>query len=861
MRNKKMSLKNLLTKLFLTSTLLSSAVFAASPTAAQIEQFKRLPAAQQQALAKSMGVDLSALKMQAGAMQQQTQETEIVTPVVAREPELQVIESIDGEITELKAFGYDVFANAPSTFTPNLDIAVPESYVVGPGDNVSVQIFGKENLDYQLPVTREGQVVIPNLGPFNVVGLTYAEMKLFLGAKIQQRILGVNVVVSIASLRSMRVFVLGDAYKPGPYIINSLSSVTHALFAAGGISDIGSLRNIQVKRAGKLIQSFDLYDLLIQGDSSNDILLHAGDVVFVAAVGNRVSVDGEVRRAGIYEISNKETFADVIKMAGGLLPSSFPKATRVERYNDNNLRSVKNVDLANKADLAGLVKNGDAIHVLKTSDLFDQSIEVIGAVTRPGTYQWVQGQTINDIFPNFNAYLLAEADLNYSLIVREVDRARNIEVLQFKLSNAANNPESTDNIEIQARDRIIIFANTEMALSLNQKGDEIDAELLAQLKGKGVEQLDDEKDSKPIIIEKLKDNARFRLLAPVIQKLKQQGASGKPMQLIEVDGQVKYPGVYPLAKNSKVSYLIAAAGGITESAYLARAEITRNTVDYEKAGKVSINVNLKDALANTLDADIALQSKDRLNVHQIPSWTENHVVSLLGEFVFPGKYTIRRGETLDDVIKKAGGFTEYAFPQGGVFTRAKLKRLEVQNLKKLASDLRMEIASKSLTEGSNIAYAEAQSLLADLTEVKPVGRLVINLPKLVNDASYDVLLENGDALYVPSTKTSINVIGQVHVSTSHMYDASISVDDYILKSGGVKQRAETDDIYVIAANGDIKIINSSNWFSTGTKADLQPGDTIVVPLDSDYTNSLTLWSTATQILYNTAVAVAAINGI
>ncbi len=856
-----MSLKNLLTKLFLTSTLLSSAVFAASPTAAQIEQFKRLPAAQQQALAKSMGVDLSALKMQAGAMQQQTQETEIVTPVVAREPELQVIESIDGEITELKAFGYDVFANAPSTFTPNLDIAVPESYVVGPGDNVSVQIFGKENLDYQLPVTREGQVVIPNLGPFNVVGLTYAEMKLFLGAKIQQRILGVNVVVSIASLRSMRVFVLGDAYKPGPYIINSLSSVTHALFAAGGISDIGSLRNIQVKRAGKLIQSFDLYDLLIQGDSSNDILLHAGDVVFVAAVGNRVSVDGEVRRAGIYEISNKETFADVIKMAGGLLPSSFPKATRVERYNDNNLRSVKNVDLANKADLAGLVKNGDAIHVLKTSDLFDQSIEVIGAVTRPGTYQWVQGQTINDIFPNFNAYLLAEADLNYSLIVREVDRARNIEVLQFKLSNAANNPESTDNIEIQARDRIIIFANTEMALSLNQKGDEIDAELLAQLKGKGVEQLDDEKDSKPIIIEKLKDNARFRLLAPVIQKLKQQGASGKPMQLIEVDGQVKYPGVYPLAKNSKVSYLIAAAGGITESAYLARAEITRNTVDYEKAGKVSINVNLKDALANTLDADIALQSKDRLNVHQIPSWTENHVVSLLGEFVFPGKYTIRRGETLDDVIKKAGGFTEYAFPQGGVFTRAKLKRLEVQNLKKLASDLRMEIASKSLTEGSNIAYAEAQSLLADLTEVKPVGRLVINLPKLVNDASYDVLLENGDALYVPSTKTSINVIGQVHVSTSHMYDASISVDDYILKSGGVKQRAETDDIYVIAANGDIKIINSSNWFSTGTKADLQPGDTIVVPLDSDYTNSLTLWSTATQILYNTAVAVAAINGI
>ncbi|KGJ90187.1 hypothetical protein ND16A_2037 [Thalassotalea sp. ND16A] len=854
-----MSFKNLLTKLFLTSTLLSSAVFAAGPTAAQIEQFKRLPASQQQALAQSMGVDLNALKMQSSSMQQQVEET--VTPVVAREPELQVIESIDGEVTELKAFGYDVFANAPSTFTPNLDVAVPESYVVGPGDNVSVQIFGKENLDYQLPVTREGQVVIPNLGPFSVVGLTYAEMKQFLGAKIQQRILGVNVVVSIASLRSMRVFVLGDAYKPGPYIINSLSSVTHALFAAGGISDIGSLRNIQVKRAGKLIQSFDLYDLLIKGDSSNDILLQAGDVVFVASVGHRVSVDGEVRRAGIYEISNKETFSDVIKMAGGLLPSAFPKATRVERYSENNLRSVKNVNLANKAELASVVKNGDAIHVLKTSDLFDQSIEVIGAVTRPGTYQWVQGQTINDIFPDFNAYLLAEADLNYSLIVREIDRARNIEVLQFNLSNAIHNPESVDNIEIQARDKIIIFANTEMDLSLNQKGDKIDAGLLAQLKGKSVEQLGDDKGSKQLIIEKLKENARFRLLAPVIQKLKLQGASGKPMQLIEVDGQVKYPGVYPLAKNSKVSYLIAAAGGITESAYLARAEVTRNTVDSEKAGKISINVNLKDALANNLEADIALQSKDRLNVHQIPSWTENHVVNLKGEFVFPGKYTIRRGETLDDVIKKAGGFTEYAFPQGGVFTRTKLKLLEIHNLKKLASDLRMEIASKSLTEGSNIAYAEAQSLLSDLTKVEPVGRLVINLPKLVNDDNYDVLLENGDTLYVPSTKNSINVIGQVHVATSHMFDVNISIDDYILKSGGVKQRAETDDIYVIAANGDIKIIESSNWFSSNTDEGLQPGDTIVVPLDSDYTNNLTLWTTATQILYNTAVAFAAINGI
>lgn len=856
-----MSLKNLLTNLLFTSALLSTSVFSATPTAAQIEQFKRLPAAQQQSLAKSMGVDLNALKAQAGAMQPQLPVVEEITPTIERVPKLQEIEDIDGKKSKLKAFGYDVFANAPTTFTPNLDVAVPDSYVVGPGDNVSVQIFGKENLDYQLGVNREGQVVIPNLGPFSVVGLTYVEMKQFLGSKIQQRILGVNVVVSIASLRSMRVFVLGDAYKPGPYILNSLSSVTHALFAAGGISDIGSLRNIQVKRAGKLIQQVDLYGLLINGDSTDDILLQAGDVVFVAPVGNRVSVDGQVRRPAIYEINQNETFSDVVSMTGGLLPSAYPQATRVERYSGNNLRRVKNINLSNQADLNKKVKNGDAIHVQNTSDLFDQSLEVIGAAIRPGIYQFVKGQKIKDIFPHFNSYLLEEADLNYSIIVREIDRARNVEILQFKLSNAIHDPSSIDNIELQARDKIIIFSNTEMDLSLDKRAGDIDTELLAELKGKGVDELNDDKNEQPLIIKKLKGNARFRLLAPVIQKLKQQGASGKPMQLIEVDGQVKYPGVYPLAKNAKVSYLVAAAGGITESAYLARAEITRNTIEIEKAGKVSINVNLRNALANNPDENIALQSKDRLNIHQIPSWTENHVVNLQGEFVFPGKYTIRRGETLEDVIVKAGGFTEYAFPQGGVFTRAKLKKLEVQNLKKLASDLRMEIASKSLTEGSNIAYAEAQSLLSDLTEVEPVGRLVINLPKLVQDENYDVLLENGDTLYVPSTKSSINVIGQVHVATSHMFDRNVSVDDYILKSGGVKQRAETDDIYVIAANGDIKLIDESSWFSSATDVSLQPGDTIVVPLDSDYTNDLTLWSTATQILYNTAVAVAAINGI
>lgn len=356
--------------------------------------------------------------------------------------------------------------------------------------------------------------------------------------------------------------------------------------------------------------------------------------------------------------------------------------------------------------------------------------------------------------------------------------------------------------------------------------------------------------------------SRPRLLAPVLRKLRQQGASGQPIQLLEVDGQVKFPGIYPLAKNAKVSDLLAAAGGVNESAYLARAEITRNELTVEGATKISLDVDLGLALKGDKSFDIALQSKDRLNVHKIPAWSENHVVELRGEFVFPGKYTIRRGETLADLVAKAGGLTQYAHPDGSVFTREKLKALEKKNLIKLAGDLRIEMASKSLTEqGTSASYDDAQKLLADITELEPVGRLVIDLPHLMASDSNEVLLEGGDVLYVPTKKNSINVIGQVQVGSSHLYNSVMSAEDYIAQSGGVKKRADEERIYVISASGSIKMLEQSNWFTGAANSSLKPGDTIVVPLDSEYMNDLTLWSTATQIIYNTAVAFAAINGI
>ncbi len=889
---------------------LSFSAFSAQISPQQIEQFKNLPKSQQQALAQSMGVDLNAVMGQVSSNNQQTQlSSTAISPrpkveaSAENQPQSTAFET-DAELFKpLERFGMDVFANAPNTFTPAMDIAIPEKYILGVGDQLSIQIYGKENAEYVLPITREGTVLVPNIGPVKIVGLAFAEMKTFLAEKIKQSIIGVNVVVSLAELRSMRIFVLGEAYKPGPYTLSSLSSVTHAIFAAGGVSDIGSLRNITVKRAGKVVQTVDLYDLLIHGDSSSDILLHSGDVVFIPTQSKSISIRGEVRRPAIYELKTGENFDHVLAMAGGLLPSAYPQSTIVERYNSQSLRSIVNIDLTDEQARKQLLHSGDYIRVLESSGVYEQSITVIGAVSRPGKYQWQKGIKIADLLPTLNSHVLPYADLNYGLVVRQKDKARNIELLQFNLAKALENPpqDSADNLVLLPNDKLLIFSNVskhidekmsldELAFTQEQlfakereqaksyyqensfwkkygtselKSSKISADAEAEsIANQSLVQMTNGVLDKEVNLREMALFSRQRLLAPVLRKLRQQGASGQPIQLVEVDGQVKFPGVYPLVKNANVSDLIAAAGGVKESAYLARAEVTRNDFNQNGATKLSLNVDLGLALNGDKQSNIALQSKDRLNVHKIPAWSENHVVELRGEFVFPGKYTIRRGETLADLIVKAGGLTEYAHPDASVFTRKQLKELEQKNLIKLAGDLRIEMASKSLTEkGTSTSYDDAQKLLSDITELEPVGRLVINLPNIMAAKSEEILLEGGDVLYVPTKKNSINVIGQVQVSSSHLYDETMTAEDYIIQSGGAKKRADEERIYVISANGSIKMVEESNWFAGSSNTALKPGDTIVVPLDAEYMNDLTLWSTATQIIYNAAVAVAAINGI
>ena len=877
----------------------SFSALAFTPSASQIEQFKKLPKSQQEALAKQYGVDISTIT---GTNQSNNQNnTQQQNSIGERtEPEREKLtdeERFKPKTDELKPYGYELFAGEPTTFMPSENAAVPDTYIVGPGDQLKINFYGKESDSFEVIVDREGRISIPDLSPVEVAGLTFAEIKELVKVKVEQEVIGVKAFVSLGQLRSMRILVLGEAYKPGSYSVSSLTTVSHALFVSGGVSDIASLRNIQVKRAGKVVANFDLYDLLINGDSSNDIVLKPGDAVFIPSVGAQVTVEGAVKRPAIFELKKGESAKQLLAMAGGLKPNAYAKSAIVERFNFDR-KEVLSVDFS-KPQINYIPQDGDRIRFNSVSSQYQNSISLIGAVARPGNYQWHQGKRISDVLKSIRGDLLPQADLSYGLVIREINVNGDIEAHQFDVAQAIiKNPEN--NLQLKANDKIVVFSRFEekeaeqsalanMALSQEQQEQQQKAEQWHKFEQKefekyiGVNQEDEElvlEDNKILTIAEISKRkakkeeeqelkpedyalfSRHNLLAPIIAKFKQQASVQQAMQLVEISGNVTFPGIYPLMIGGEVKDLITAAGGLLESAYVKQAEITR--IVASDGSKIEhLRFDLESAMKGDLQSNITLQSKDSINVFAIPNWQENVKVELKGELKFPGTYTIRRGETLTELLERAGGFSQFAEQKAAVFTRTSIKEQEEKQLARLSTELRRDIASKSFqnsVSSNTLSYEEMNKLLNDLASVEAVGRLVIDLPLIVNNQQ-NLVLQDGDTLYVPSKRDSISVIGEVNYSTSHLYKSGVSVDDYIALSGGLKERAAEDRIYIIKANGSVKIPNTGGWFAANNADQLEPGDTIVVPMDAGHMDKLTLWSTATQILYQLGVAVAAIGSL
>lgn len=902
--------------------LLSTQAQAAMPSPQMMEQFKSLPASEQQRLAKQYGIDPSMLSGGTSSQQQLENPTlvnerqqfdqngqPIYNNENVKENEKDKKEKLnfdeDKAKMELKRFGYDLFRGEPTTFAPVSDVPVPSEYLVGPGDNIKVQLYGKDNKEYDLVINREGVIQFPELGPISVNGLNFTELRKTLTSRISQQMIGVESNITMGELRSIRIFVAGDAYKPGSYTVSSLSTITQALFVSGGINEIGSLRNIQLKRNGKLVGTMDLYDLLLRGDASNDLMLRSGDVVFIPSVGGLVSVTGEVRRPAIYELNHHETMDDILTMAAGLKSGAYPRSSSIERFNSNGLKTVKNIDLTSSKGQAVKVLSGDVVRVKSASNKYEDAITVVGAVVRPGNYQWYQGQKISDLVPSIWGDLSASADLDYGIIVREVNAYGDIEVLQFEPGKAISEKTAANDLLLSARDKVIFFNfsdKTQNRYELNKlvkervlkvtelagdslMGNDLFQAGFSQLQQKTLTERSeiggiviakeaDDNEQQAIIgeVNKMLINLfddkdliklssamnRSELLYPVVMKLTTQGRSGKEVKVVAVNGKVRHPGIYPLAVNAKVNDLIKAGGGLQEGAYTVRAELTSTLMDNLVSSIQHQNIDLKAAIEGVNTANSTLKGRDILTVMTTPDWQENKSVEIRGEVKFPGMYNIRRGETLEDVLIRAGGFTQYAYLPSAVFVRESVRLQEQLEIKKLADQLRRDIATRGVSkDGDVINYSDAQLMLADLETIKAVGRLVVDLSAIsVGIKQADLQLEDADILYIPSTKQTIAVMGEVQHAATHRFKEGLTLDQYLSMSGGERERADGDRTYVIKANGSVMLPTRSLWFSS--EDSLQPGDTIIVPLDTEYRDNLSLWTQVTQILANTAVTFATV---
>jgi len=531
-------------------------------------------------------------------------------------------------------------------------------------------------------------------------------------------------------------------------------------------------------------------------------------------------VTGEVQRPALYEIKDETNVAELVRLAGGFTVDADPVLSTLERIDAQRKRTVADVDIA-KEGARTSIRSGDIPTVPTIRPTVEDSVVLSGHVFRPGTFAFRSGMRVTDVIKSLDEFQPG-ADQRYVLIRREVPPTRKVEFVSADLVRALEQPGGPADVPLAARDQLFVFDL---------------------------------------------DQVPRELTGAELREIEQQSTHSEPRAEVSVSGRVNAPGTYPLEPGMHVSDLVRAGASLSEAAYGGKAELTRSSTDGGEARRTELaEIDLSKAMAGDPAHDLQLQPFDHLVVKELPLWAAQEYVDVLGEVRFPGRYPILRGETLRSVIDRAGGLTDFAFPAGTVFTRVGLQERERKQVNDLVDRLQMDLAQVSLmtaqeAKGDAVqALAVGQQLLENLRNAKPVGRLVINLERSAKAApgsTQDVVLKDGDRLMIPRVTQEVTVIGEVQSPTSHLYSENFARDDYIQMSGGLTQRADHNRIYVVRADGSVVSRSATAWF--GGSVDIKPGDTIVVPLDAERMRPLPLWTAVTTIIYNLAVAVAAVN--
>jgi len=810
----------------------------------------------------------------------------------------------EAERRALSHFGHELFASSGRGLAVLENVPVAPDYVIGPGDEIVVRMWGRMEGTQRMTVDRDGKIFFPKIGSLYVAGKTFSELKTFLRSKVST-IAEVSFDVTMGQMKGIRVSVIGEVRAPGWYNLSSLHTALQALYMAGGVKDIGSLRRIEVRRNGRAVETIDLYDFLLRGETRADTGLRQGDTIFVPVVGPLVAVAGEVRRPAIYELKDEKSLAALIGMAGGFAPSAYKRRIQVQRLEGHAAAIVLDVD-AEELERGGRsfdLADGDIVRVMPIALADVNAVTLEGNVLRPGKYELKPGMTVGSLLPDVNAFL-PDTYFDYALITRLVPPEMRKEVIPVDLRAIVLDRRREADVPLAPRDTLTVFPRSafkdapKVTISGEvrrpgtfelRKGARVsdlvrlagDLTRSAFLGRAEIVRVDDRRnfhlfyfdlaramagDEKENLL--LQDEDQVR-----IHSIWEQWSRKK----VSVTGEVNAPGDYVLTEGMRLSDLLFRAGGLKESAYAREAELVRREVSPggDLVRTQTLVVSPEKAAARDPAADVPLREYDLLVVRKIRDWGETITVTLSGEFRFPGTYAVRKGERLSSVIERAGGFTEDAYLRAAQFTRVSTQKAQQEAIDKLISDLELEVAQKSQElsgalgtmdqqdlEASKQLLTARRSLIDQLRKAKARGRVVIRLAQAekIRGSHADILLEDGDALVVPKRTNVVNVVGRVYNPTGVVYDpAHDRVGDYLRMAGGPTASADRDHIFVLKADGSVVTQDSAGggFFLFGGQgllsARVEPGDSIVVPEKLVQVRFMKDLKDITQILYQIAV--------
>ena len=811
---KKLSLFIYIISIFLIPVLQAQSA-SINPSSEMIQQAKSLSASQQRDLAKQIGIEIP--DNGEGDIQ-----TSLEDQTNNRFEEYIDEDEINVGSTNIglnSRFGMSIFQNRVTTFSPIDNLPVPDDYKLGAGDTLIIKLIGTENIQLSSTISRDGSIFINQIGDIVLAGLMFDEAVSLIKQRIESALIGVQVFVTMGRIKTINVFISGEVNKPGMYSLSSLTTVTQSLYQAGGITNIGSLRKIQVIRNGNVINQFDAYDLLVYGNSKNDIRLRSGDVLFVPTYEGIVSIGGNVKRRNVFEIKKSDTYGDLLRWAGGYSPNANPEfGFLITSDGIGSLSSAKTIDFRDPKNLDLELRPNDKYTIPATGDSIFNSITILGAVNRPGKMGWFPGMRISDILRDINEDLNPdEVSFDFSFIERFNPSTFLWEIIPFNLLDSIIDKSGKSNLLVYDNDVVQVLYN---------------------------------------------DSRRTQQINSAVNKLKNQSSNNQLSKVVAITGAVKFPGEYPIFEDAHLSDIFVAAGGFKDDALLGSIEISRS--DLIEDGLVVPRIFEISALDNLNESiNFKLQSRDRVHVRTVEELNTDDSITLRGQVKYPGSYPLNKGDTLKSVIMRAGGLLDNAFTSGAILQRQVTAASQRNGNAKLAQTIRSSYASSLLTsEDVNNSFSEINAI-AELIENSPNnGRVIIDLDAaLIGDKDSNISLTADDVLSIPKVIDTISVIGEVNSSNSNLYDSNLNVEDYIALAGGFTPRANKSDIYIIKPNGAVAPLTKS-FFGFGlTRYKLQQGDTIVVPVKADYHDNLKLWSQVTQIFYQSLVSLAALNNI